>query len=236
MNWIGLDHVANLTEMHLSAVYLGAFQLQVPSAAFLSEPTQFLKLAHKHKVTYTFAFNSFLAKLVIALESRDISVGSSENFDFSSLRALISGGEATVVETCVKLTKLLKGFGAPDTFIRPGFGMTETCAGSIYNAEDCPVYDTHHSLEFTNLGKCVPGIQMRIVSHNVARGDSIVNEAGFLEVSGPIVFKKYYNDEEGTKSSFTADGWFKTGDMASIDPNGRLRLMGRGKDTISING
>ncbi len=52
--------------------------------------------------------------------------------NLSSLRALISGGEANVVKTCVALQDLLAAYGAPEAFIRPGFGMTETCAGSIY--------------------------------------------------------------------------------------------------------
>ena len=62
------------------------------------------------------------------------------------------------------------------------------------------------------------------------------NEIGSLEVSGPVVFQGYYNDESATQDAFTSDGWFKTGDLGLLDSKGRLRLTGRDKDIIVING
>ena len=85
------------------------------------------------------------------------------DLDISSLRALISGGEANVTETCSAVVRLLKPFGAPSNVVRPGFGMTETCAGSIYNLE-CPVYDVASGTEFISLGISIPGLTLRITS------------------------------------------------------------------------
>lgn len=62
------------------------------------------------------------------------------------------------------------------------------------------------------------------------------NEIGNLEVSGPIVFKEYFNNVKATAESFTKDGWFVTGDRALIDSTGRLQLTGRAKENIIING
>jgi thioesterase domain-containing protein len=59
---------------------------------------------------------------------------------------------------------------------------------------------------------------------------------GSLQLSGPCVFKGYYNDPEKTATSFTPDEWFKTGDLALIDSNGKLLLTGREKDSVIING
>lgn len=112
--------------------------------------------------------------------------------------------------------------------------MTETCAGSIYNAKDCPYYDIAQEAEFCSLGEYISGIQMRIIRPNGT--EAAVNEIGSLEVSGPIVFSGYYNDEKATQEAFTHDGWFKTGDLGLLDSNGRLRLTGRSKDIIVING
>ena len=138
------------------------------------------------------------------------------------------------METCAKLTKLLRRYDAPRIFIRPGFGMTETCAGAIYNTKDCPSVDIQHNSEFCSLGTCIPGMHMRIMCRDGSIASA--NEIGSLEVSGPIVFQGYYNDKSATQDAFTSDGWFKTGDLGLLDSKGRLRLTGRDKDIIVING
>ena len=227
LNWIGFDHVANLTEIHLHAMRLGANQIQV-QAADVSEPTVFLDLLSKHKVNYTFAPNFYLAKLRKSLENSDQPL-----WDLVCLRALISGGEANVVETCAALTGQLQTHGAPDDVIRPGFGMTETCAGSIYS-RDCPKHDIENNNEFASLGSCIPGLAMR-----VRTDDGDIAEKGIpgnLEVTGPAVVKEYYNNPSATADSFTDDGWFVTGDRALIDSSGQLNLAGRKKETIIVNG
>jgi long-subunit acyl-CoA synthetase (AMP-forming) len=154
--------------------------------------------------------------------------------DMSNLRALISGGESNVVQTCDTLTELLQHFGTPKSFIRPGFGMTETCAGSIYNAVDCPAYDLGRNTEFACLGECIPGISFRICRQDGSIAPE--DEVGEMQVQGEVVFQKYYNDVCSTMKSFTSDGWFKTGDRGFRDAKGRLHLTGRDKDTVVING
>lgn len=111
--------------------------------------------------------------------------------------------------------------------------MTETSAGSIYNAADCPAYHLSRNSEFTCLGECTPGISFRIVNTNGS--EAAVDEIGELEVKGEVVFKKYYNDPDSTKKNFSSEGWFKTGDRGFKDTNGRLHLTGRDKDTVVIN-
>jgi acyl-CoA synthetase (AMP-forming)/AMP-acid ligase II/thioesterase domain-containing protein len=228
LNWIGLDHVANLTEIHLHAMSLCANQIQVQAADLLQDPLHFLRLLGKHKVEYTFAPNFFLTKL------RDyIDANPGFRVDLRDLKALISGGESNVVSTCAALTAQLRRFGVEDEVIRPGFGMTETCAGSIYSRA-CPSFDMAQGLEYANLGSCVPGIQMRIV--NSAGVKAKAGDMGDLQVSGPIVFKGYFNNPSASKEGFTEDGWFITGDVAYIDAAGNLNLTGRSKDTIIVNG
>lgn len=234
LNWIGLDHVANLTEIHLHAMYLGANQVHVQAADLLANPLTFLRLINNHKAAYTFAPNFFLASLRRSIED---TIASNPDYlkdlDLSSLRALISGGEANVVATCKALSDLLKKLKAGKHAIRPGFGMTETCAGSIYG-KNCPTYDLDRKLEFTSLGNCVPDIQMRVVTDHGSIASQ--GEHGNLEVSGKIVFKGYYNNPKATAEAFTRDGWFITGDRAFIDDSGCLNLAGRAKESIIING
>lgn len=230
LNWIGFDHVANLTEAHLQAMYLGAEQVHVPAVDVITEPLVFLDLISKHKVTGSFAPNFFLARLLTTLED---STNKDVSYDLSCLRRIQSGGEANVVETTMRLTEAMRKFGTPENLIRPGFGMTETCAGCIYNS-DCPSHDVTAQSEFASLGKPNPTIEMRIVREDGTQAST--GEVGFLQVSGPSVFTTYYNNPKATEESFTADGWFITGDKASINAKGFLNLSGRDKEAINLNG
>lgn len=160
LNWIGFDHVANLTEAHLHAMSLAAEQVQVSASDMVSNPLTLVELVNRHRATYTFAPNFFLASLRKSLEKPENAQHLRE-IDLSCLRAFISGGEANVTETCDAITRLFRQYGAPSSFVRPGFGMTETCAGSIYNTQ-CPQYDLTRNAEFTSLGSPIPGLAVRI--------------------------------------------------------------------------
>ncbi|KAL9629574.1 MAG: hypothetical protein Q9164_006823 [Protoblastenia rupestris] len=230
LNWIGFDHVANVTECHIHAMYLCADQIHIPASEVITNPWLFLSLISHYRVSATFAPNFFLARL---LQTVDESSARDDSLDLSCLKHINSGGEANVVETATRLTNALSRFGAKENIICPGFGMTETCAGSIYSRE-CPDYDVQRSHEFASLGKPVKGLQMRIMKDN---GDLAgANEVGILQVTGTVVFKKYYNNPKATAESFTQDGWFVTGDKAFIDENKCLSLAGREKEVINLNG
>ena len=228
LNWIGLDHVADLTEVHLHAMFLGADQYHVQASDLIVDPLIYTRLMDKHRITYTFSPNFFLASVVKALKKETVL-----QVDLSCLRNLVSGGEANTVETCAALTELLHARGAPANFLRPGFGMTETCAGSIYG-KACPAYELKQGLEYASLGLPTPAISMRIASDDGVKSRG--TGQGELQVKGPSVFSNYYNNPQATKDAFTEDGWFKTGDTASIDSEGCLNMAGRAKDTIIVNG
>lgn len=238
LNWIGMDHVANLTEIHLLAMHLGADQVHVQAIDVIAQPMLFLRLIEKFSVSYTFAPNFFLASVKKALDAFPLSSPSQRQPpDLTSLRALMSGGEANGTALAVSVDESFRTLGAQKHFLRPGFGMTETCAGSIYNAQ-CPTYDLGHGREFASLGHCIPCMAMRVTR---AEQDGTVvvvkpGEVGYLEVKGANVFSEYFNNPDATAASFTADGWFSTGDLACIDAGGNLHLVGREKETIIING
>jgi acyl-CoA synthetase (AMP-forming)/AMP-acid ligase II/thioesterase domain-containing protein len=229
LNWISFDHVAALLEVHLISVYAGALQIQVEPAAILADPLLFLRLIDRYRVSLTFSPNFLLGQINAALRSP----GTADKpfaLDLSCVRYIISGGEANVVETGQCFLKLLAPCGLPHTAVRPAFGMTETCAGSIYSGEfpDC---DAAH--EFASVGQPIAGLHMRIADEHGASAASA--EAGELQLRGAMIFDRYYNDEVATRGAFTADGWFRTGDLGRIE-QGRLALVGRSKDSIIVNG
>ncbi|KAF2789978.1 acetyl-CoA synthetase-like protein [Melanomma pulvis-pyrius CBS 109.77] len=236
LNWIGLDHVASLVEIHLQAMWLGVDQVHVPAAAVVSSPKLFLDLLSRHRVSRSFAPNFFLAKLASTIDAEPEL--ETAGWDLSSLTVLASGGELNDVETCLAASAIFESYGSPRNVITTGFGMTETCAGAIFNLE-CPGADVDKGRSVASLGKCMQGIEMRVTIPS-AKDDSITiassDEPGDLEVRGDVVFKAYYRNPEATKEAFTTDGWFRTGDQAKIDMEGDLHLIGRVKDVINING
>ncbi|CAG8180154.1 unnamed protein product [Penicillium salamii] len=219
LNWIRLDHVGSLIEIHMHALFIGADQVHIQPDDVLQNPILFLEKISEHRVARTFAPNFFLAELSRILELEP----PVSNLDLSCLRYIVSGGEANVIEMCLRLSRSLAKYQAPNDVVVPGFGMTETCAGSIYNTS-CPSYDDANHYEFASVGLCVTGIEIRL------------SEESELELKGPIVFSRYYNNAIATAQAFTSDGWFRTGDTAMIDQNGKLCLSGRTKEVIAING
>ncbi|KAI0008246.1 acyl-protein synthetase [Xylariaceae sp. FL0662B] len=230
LNWIGMDHVAALTETHLSALWLGLDQIHVQAADVVASPLLFMELLSRHRVSRTFALNFFLARLAASIPSPP----SSTSWDLSMLTALISGGEANSIDTVTPTAELLGRYGAPPNVVQPGFGMTETCAGSIYNM-DCPAYDIRLGRNVASLGRCIPGIEMRVVDD--AGTCAAPGEPGHLEVRGTVVFEGYYHDPKATAEAFASgDGWFRTGDRAVTDLDGNMGMVGRTKDVVNING
>ncbi|KAI0111775.1 acetyl-CoA synthetase-like protein [Daldinia grandis] len=232
LNWIGLDHVASLVEIHIQALWLGVDQVHVHAADVVASPPLFLDLLSKHRVSRSFAPNFFLAKLVTACDGPD--KPPSRHWDLSNLTVLASGGEANDIQTCATASALFAKYGASPTVITPGFGMTETCAGAIFNL-DCPRSDLKGARSIASVGRCMPGIEMRIIDS--ATGQAVEPcQPGHLEIRGTVVFKGYYRNLAATADAFTPDGWFRTGDEGSIDAKGNLSLIGRFKDVINING
>ena len=84
------------------------------------------------------------------------------------------------------------------------------------------------------VGFPLPGVQLRVQDD---AGQSLpVNEIGGIQVKGPNVFAGYWRMPEKTKEEFTADGFFKTGDVGKIDERGYVHIVGRSKDLIISGG
>ncbi|MFJ7904557.1 AMP-binding protein [Streptomyces sp. NPDC096198] len=226
MNWIGFDHVSALLEFHLLPVRLGASQLHVPSQVVLDDPLDFLRLASRHEVTTTFTPNFLLGLINTAHRQGPPDTA----LDLTRLRHVISGGEAV---PCATGTEFLRNFapsGLRSDALWPAFGMTESCAGIIYSS-DFPDADAEH--EFAGVGNPVQQLDIRICD---TQGNSVADGGcGEVQLRGPMITSGYYRNEEATRSAYTSDGWFRTGDLGRLT-DGRVTLAGRSKDTILVNG
>lgn len=106
------------------------------------------------------------------------------------------------------------------------YGMTE--AGMITSNP----YDGERMAG--TVGFALPGIQVRVCDNN--NQDCPRGETGVLEVIGPNVFKGYWQMPEKTAAEFRDDGWFITGDLATMGEDGRVTIVGRAKDLIISGG
>jgi malonyl-CoA/methylmalonyl-CoA synthetase len=127
----------------------------------------------------------------------------------------------------------------PDTFDRwrertghtivERYGLSETVmlTSNPYHARD-------GERRAGTVGFPLPGVQLRITDEHdtpCPRG-----EIGGIEVRSPSVFKGYWRAPELSAQAFSADGWFRTGDMGRIDEHGYLTIVGRSKDLIITGG
>jgi malonyl-CoA/methylmalonyl-CoA synthetase len=84
------------------------------------------------------------------------------------------------------------------------------------------------------VGPALPGVQLRVVADD---GQAVATgEIGGIQVKGPGVFQGYWNMPEKTAEEFTADGFFKTGDVGRVDAQGYVTIVGRSKDLIISGG
>ncbi|WP_284619844.1 malonate--CoA ligase [Aquabacterium humicola] len=111
------------------------------------------------------------------------------------------------------------------------YGMSETVMLSSN-----PYHAVEGERRAGTVGFPLPGVSVRIADPAKPGATLPTGEIGGIEVTGPNVFSGYWRMPEKTKEEFTADGWFKTGDVGRFDERGYLSIVGRSKDLIISGG
>jgi malonyl-CoA/methylmalonyl-CoA synthetase len=109
------------------------------------------------------------------------------------------------------------------------YGMSETV---MLTSNPCRAEDGER--RGGTVGRPLPGVQVRVCGEDGALLPTA--EIGNIEVRGPNVFAGYWRMPEKTTEEFTADGWFRTGDVGRFDADGYLSIVGRSKDLIITGG
>ncbi len=140
--------------------------------------------------------------------------------DFSQMDKTISGGTATVEEIAAEWERRT---GCP---VYEGYGLSEVAAMATVNTPD--------KRRLGTIGPAMTGTELKVVD---ASGKTLPpGEEGELSIRGPQVMQGYWGRPEATREVLDADGWFRTGDIAVIQPDGLVRIVDRLKDMILVSG
>ena len=169
-----------------------------------------LNLVARHRAAFTAAATPFLADLVDApWPGPEPKLG--------PMRSFLCGG-AQVPPALIRRCRT----EFPNTFVTPLWGMTE---GGLTT---CVAGSTETQVENT-VGVGLPGLELRTLDAGMRLQAS---GAGELVMRGPGVFNGYYGQPELYAEHIIGDGFFRTGDLARIDPDGYVSITGRHKDLI----
>nr|AFG19409.1 MycA4 [Streptomyces flaveolus] len=173
-----------------------------------------LRSLNDHRATFVQAATPFLSDLVKAVEES----GEAPRH----LRIFVATG-AMVPRGLAERAGRVLGAG-----VYGAFGTTETCLGALSAPGDAP------RQRWGSDGRALDGIDLRVTDDD---GRVLpAGEEGNFELRSPTVFEGYLGRPDLTAQAFTADGWYRTGDLATIDSEGFLRITGRVKDVINRGG
>jgi len=230
LNWMPLDHVGGIIFAHCNALYIACQQVHVPTDFILNAPLRWMDLMSSYRATITWAPNFAYNLVNNCLLEIDENV--QRDWDLSSMRYVLSAGEAIVPRIARQFLQLLNPYGLPETALHSAWGMAETCSGAFYSDRFLYTFSNEEET-FAEVGPPVPGFSVQIVDLK----EEIVHEGtiGLVQVKGGIVTIGYYRNSSANQDAFSTDGWFNTGDLGILR-EGRLTITGRQKDVIIING
>ena len=204
-----LFHIFSFTVNCLTFLKFGSENVLIPNPRDLDS---FIKVLEKKKFTVITAVNTLFNLLLTSKKFRDL--------DFSNFKFSVGGGMAVLKDTAQKWKDVT------GTNITQGYGLTETSPVVSINRINDPFNGY--------IGLPVQSTKIKIIDDN---GNILgCNQAGELCVQGPQVMSGYWKISNEKNKYFTDDGFFKTGDIATMSDEGYLKIVDRKKDMIISSG
>ena len=204
-----LFHIFSFTVNCLTFLKFGSENVLIANPRDLDS---FIKVLYKKKFTVITAVNTLFNLLLTSRKFRDL--------DFSNFKFSVGGGMAVLSDTAQKWRDVT------GTNITQGYGLTETSPVVAINRIDDPFNGY--------IGLPVQSTKIKIIDND----ENILgcNQAGELCVRGPQVMSGYWKISNEKNKYFTDDGFFKTGDIATMSDEGYLKIVDRKKDMIISSG
>ena len=204
-----LFHIFSFTVNCLTFLKIGAENVLIANPRDLKS---FLKVLEKKKFTVMTAVNTLFNLLLTSKKFKEL--------DFSEFKFSVGGGMAVMSETAKNWKKVT------GTNITQGYGLTETSPVVSINKIDNPFNGS--------IGLPLQSTNIKIIDESGKNVDG--DQPGELCVKGPQVMSGYWKYKEDQENPFTDDGFFKTGDIATISKDGYLTIVDRKKDMIISSG
>ncbi len=209
LDFLPFYHIYGMTVLMACGFAIGATQVVMPRF----DPTLFLELIQRHRVTNLFAVPPALLALA---NFPDI-----DRYDRSSLQFTLSGAAPLPPEVAQKAGRALQ------CTVLQGYGMTETSPVTNVN----PL----HRVKDASVGPPIADTVERIVSLDDGR-ELGPNEVGELLIAGPQIMRGYWQRPQETADTLTDDGWIRSGDIGRFDEDGYVYLLDRKKEMIKYKG
>lgn len=219
---LGMDHTTTIhmasTFAHLTGYMYGvALPIMVGGTGVFQQVwdrEEFAELVERHGINHTSGATPFLHDLVSVAETTDR--------DLSSLQRFCCMGAPIPPSLLTRAKELL-----PEMSAFGGWGQTECCLVTMGHPAD------PEEKIFTSDGRALDGMETRIV--DLDGKETPANSEGRLQIRGPFLFRGYLGQLDQTREQYDGD-WFDTGDLATMDEEGYVRLVGRTKDIIIRGG
>ena len=190
------------------------------------DPTSLLELVQRERISVTAGVPTVWLAMLAFLDAQP------KQYDTSSLRALVVGGSAAP-QSMIEAFEKRHGLQ-----VLHAWGMTETSPIGTVSRVKANLATYPESDRFrlrATQGTPVPFVETRVVGEDGEQVHRDGKSMGELHVRGPWVAKGYFeNPAEADK--FTMDGWFRTGDIVTVDSEGYVRITDRSKDLIKSGG
>ena len=173
-----------------------------------------LELIQRERVTY---IPTAPASIIAMLNEPDL-----ERFDLASLRVIITGGASCPIETIREFRARMHGH------LIELYGMLETGFHTYTRLDDDPEAVTG------TVGTVSAGLGLRLIDESGR--DVAAGAEGEIAAQGPSVHLGYHKNPTANAELFTADGWFRTGDLGQFDSAGNVKIVGRLKEMINRGG
>ena len=188
----------------------------------------FLGAIQEHKVTWAFV----VPPILLAVAKHPVV----DRFDLSSLRYIDSGAAPLSADLATAAEQRLRKGADEGVLVFQGYGMTEL--SPVSHTTPAPgLYPPGVSSPVPkgSVGYALPNTECRVIDPETGQ-ELGPNEAGELWIRGPQVMTGYLNNPEATKNTIDAEGWLHTGDVGTVDEEGRYTITDRVKELIKYKG
>lgn len=204
-----LYHIYGFNSHVVGNVLRGGLSVLIPDPRNVDS---LLEAFARYPITALPGINTLFASLLMNPEFH--------NLQFSTLKLCTAGGAALLHDLAIKWEK------ATGCCMTEGYGLSETCGVATFNVPGRQQLGT--------IGQPVSSTRVKVVDSG---GNEVpIGTEGELLIKGPQVMRGYWNQEAANQEAFDQDGWFRTGDIAVLQPDGYIKLVDRKKDMVIVSG